>query len=97
MITDDEISKRIEIFKTDLQKLDDSRIISKYFYNDFEPAAISLEMYHDLRWEIKEHFTLLPMDRLYGAQQASDRAESVWYEQHHGLCGESRCQFPEYQ
>lgn len=58
MITDDEISKRIEIFKTDLQKLDDSRIISKYFYNDFEPAAISLEMYHDLRWEIKEHFNL---------------------------------------
>lgn len=58
MISEDEINSRMRMFKSDLQNLDNMHIISKYFYNDFKPAAISLDMYHELRWDIKEYFKL---------------------------------------
>ncbi len=58
MLTDEEINQRICSFKQDVKHLDNEHIISKYFYNDFVPAAISLDKYHELRWEIKEHFHL---------------------------------------
>lgn len=40
---------------------------------------------------------LLPVDRLSGTQQAPYPPEGLRYEQHHGLCGESRHQFQEHQ
>ncbi len=58
MITQDEINQRISQFKTDLKELSDDEMISKYYYNDFVPAAISLDTYHKLRLEIKNHFNL---------------------------------------
>ena len=38
--------------------MDSIHIISKYYYNDYIPAAIPLDAYHELRWKIKEHFNL---------------------------------------
>ena len=58
MLNASEIDSRIIDFKKDLKTNDDLHMISKYFYNDYTPAAISLEAYHELRWEIKEHFGL---------------------------------------
>ena len=52
------VESRIEEFKRDLKNKDNIHMISKYFYNDYEPAAISLDAYHALRWDIKEHFNL---------------------------------------
>lgn len=58
MLNVTEVEARILEFKSDLKSKDDLHMISKYFYNDYTPAAISLEAYHELRWEIKEHFEL---------------------------------------
>ena len=58
MITQDEIYQRIMQFKKDLMELTDDEMISKYYYNDFPPAALSLDAYHKLRLEIKKHFGL---------------------------------------
>ena len=52
------VDSRIEDFKKDLKINDNLHMISKYFYNDYTPAAINLDAYHALRWEIKEHFNL---------------------------------------
>lgn len=52
------VERRIEEFKKDLKTKDNIHMISKYFYNDYEPAAINLDIYHELRWEIKEYFKL---------------------------------------
>lgn len=52
------VDLRIEEFKKDLKTYDNIHMVSKYFYNDYKPAAISLDAYHALRWEIKEHFNL---------------------------------------
>ena len=52
------VESRIEEFKRDLKTKDNIHMVSKYFYNDYEPAAINLDTYHALRWEIKEHFNL---------------------------------------
>ena len=58
MLNITEVESRILEFKNDLKSKNDVHMISKYFYNDYTPAAISLEAYHELRWEIKEHFEL---------------------------------------
>ena len=52
------IESRIDEFKKDLKTKDNIHMVSKYFYNDYKPAAINLDTYHALRWEIKEHFNL---------------------------------------
>jgi len=38
--------------------LDGNEVISKYFYNDFEPYALSLDLYHKLRLKIKSDLQL---------------------------------------
>lgn len=58
MLDSNIINERIMEFKEDVKNRDSLHIISKYFYNDYVPAAISLEDYHNLRWEIKNHFNL---------------------------------------
>lgn len=58
MMTKEEIDTRISEFKIDLVSKQDDEIISKYFYNDFPPAALDLETYHKLRLEIRNHFNL---------------------------------------
>jgi len=53
-----DIEKRICKFKSDIMSLDSNEVISKYFYNDFEPYALSLDLYHKLRLKIKNDLQL---------------------------------------
>ena len=58
LLNNDELQTRINNFKQDVKTLSADEIISKYYYNDFPPAALSLDLYHKLRLEIKTHFKL---------------------------------------
>jgi len=58
LLTEEELQRRIENFRQDIKTLSADEIISKYYYNDFPPAALSLDLYHKLRLEIKKHFEL---------------------------------------
>ncbi|MCL2676184.1 MAG: hypothetical protein FWE84_06380, partial [Firmicutes bacterium] len=52
------IEDTINAFKEDIKNLGDNEVISKYFYNDFAPHALSIDLYHKLRLKIKEDFGL---------------------------------------
>ena len=54
----DEIENRIKHFREDLLVKSDDEIISKYYYNDFAPAAMDIDKYHKLRLLIKKKFNL---------------------------------------